>query len=64
MKDKFCVKKMKSSSKYLICYDCETGSIPSKDKPAFDTIALIEIAFAVIDMEKLEICEEVLWYGF
>jgi DNA polymerase-3 subunit alpha (Gram-positive type) len=50
---------MKSSSKYLICYDCETGSIPSKDKPAFDTIALIEIAFAVIDMEKLEICEEV-----
>ena len=50
---------MKSSSKYLICYDCETGSIPSKDKPAFDTIALIEIAFAVIDMEKLEICEEI-----
>lgn len=50
---------MKSSSKYLICYDCETGSIPSKDKPAFDTIALIEIAFVVIDMEKLEICEEV-----
>lgn len=50
---------MKSSSKYLICYDIESGGLPSAEKPAFDIIALIEIAFVVIDMKKLEICEEV-----
>lgn len=50
---------MKSSSKYIICYDCETSGISSKEKPAFDTIALIEVAFVVINMETLSICEEV-----
>lgn len=49
---------MKSASKYIICHDIESGGIPSAEKPAFDAIALIELAFVVIDMEKLEVCDE------
>ena len=50
---------MKTASKYLICFDFETGGLPSKDKKAFYDIALVETAMVVIDMEALEICEEV-----
>ena len=49
---------MKSASKYIICYDIESGGIPSAEKPAFDAIALIELAFVVIDMEKFEVSVE------
>lgn len=49
---------MKTSSKFLICFDLETGGLPSKDKRAFLDIPLVETAMVVIDMEKLSIIEE------
>lgn len=49
---------MKTSSKYVICFDIESGGLMSKDKPAFDAIALIEIALVVVNMETLSIAEK------
>lgn len=49
---------MKTSAKYVIVGDFETGGLPNKDKKAFLDIALCEVALCVIDMEKLEIVEE------
>lgn len=50
---------MKSTIKYIIVSDCETGGLPGKDgKLAFYDVALAEIAAVVIDIEKMEIIEE------
>lgn len=49
---------MKTSSKYIICFDTETGGLISKDKPAFTTIPLMEIALVVINMESLSVEEK------
>lgn len=49
---------MKTSSKFLICFDFETGGLPSKDKRAFYDIPLVETAMVVINMETLSIEEE------
>lgn len=49
---------MKTASKFVIVFDTETGSLPSKENRAFYEVALIEATFCVVDMEKLEICEE------
>lgn len=49
---------MKTASKYVICYDFESGGLPSKEKPAFLAIPLVESSMVVVDMESLEICEE------
>lgn len=50
---------MKTASKFVICYDHETGGLPSKVKLPFLNIPLVETAMVVVDMETLEICEEV-----
>lgn len=49
---------MKTSAKYVIMFDFETGGIPNKDLRAFYDVAAIEIALVVIDLEKLSITEE------
>lgn len=52
---------MKSSLKYVMVLDVETGSlINSKVRAVYDA-ALIEMAVAVVNMETLEIEEEVSW---
>mgnify|MGYP001102082325 FL=1 len=48
----------KSSVKYVIVQDYETGGLPDKDHEPFIDIALCEVACVVIDMEKLEVIEE------
>lgn len=48
----------KSSVKYVIVQDYETGGLPSKEKKPFLDIALCEVACVVVDMEKLEIIDE------
>lgn len=50
---------MKTSSKYVIVTDTETGGLPSKEKRAFYEIPLIEMTACVVDMESLSICEEI-----
>lgn len=49
---------MKTSAKYIIVADTETSDLVSKEKPAFDTVALMEVALVVIDLEKLSVVEE------
>lgn len=49
---------MKTSAKYIIVSDFETSGLCNKEKPAFDTIAAVEMAIVVIDLEKLSIVEE------
>lgn len=49
---------MKTSSKYVIIFDLETGGLCSKDKLAFYDVPIVESAMVVVDMEKLEICDE------
>ena len=49
---------MKTSSKYVIVFDLETGGLPNKDKRAFYEIPAVEIALVVVDMEALSIVEE------
>lgn len=50
---------MKSTIKYIIVSDTETGGIPGKDgELAFYDVALAEIAAVVIDIEKMEIVEK------
>lgn len=49
---------MKTSCKYIIVFDLETGGLCSKDKKAFYDVPIVEFAMVVIDMEKLEVCEE------
>ena len=46
---------MKTSSKYVIIFDLETGGLCSKDKLAFYDVPIVESAMVVVDMEKLEI---------
>lgn len=48
----------KSSVKYAIVQDYETGGLPDKDHQPFIDIALCEVACVVVDMEKLEVIEE------
>lgn len=50
---------MKSSFKYAIVYDFETGGLPSKEKLPFYNIPLVEVAAVVVDMTTLTVCEEV-----
>lgn len=49
---------MKTSVKYVIISDTETGGLPSKDRRAVFDVALLEVSCCVIDMELLEIIEE------
>ena len=49
---------MKTSSEYIIFFDFETGGLPNKNARAFYEVPLVETAMVVVDMEKLEICEE------
>ncbi len=46
---------MKTSSKYIIFFDFETGGLPNKNARAFYEVPLVETAMVVVDMEKLEI---------
>lgn len=48
---------MKSSCKYIIVADFETGGLPSKEKKAFYNIPMVEWAMSCVDMEKLEIID-------
>lgn len=49
---------MKTSAKYVIVGDFETGGLPNKNKRAFYDVPLCEIALCVVDLEKLEIVHE------
>lgn len=49
---------MKTSAKYGIVFDLETGDLISEKKRAFYDAAAIEIALVVVDFEKLSIVEE------
>lgn len=49
---------MKTSSKYVIVFDTETGGLLNKDNQAFLDIALLELAIVVVDMESLSLIEE------
>lgn len=49
---------MKTSAKYVIMFDFESGGLPNKDLRAFYDIAAVEIALVVIDLESLSTIEE------
>lgn len=49
---------MKSSIKYVIVQDYETGGLPSSTKKPFLDVPLCEVACVVVDMEKLEVIDE------
>lgn len=49
---------MKTSSKYVMVYDLETGGLPSEKKLPFLDIAIVEMSVVVVDMEILSIVEE------
>lgn len=49
---------MKTSAKYAIAFDFETGDLISATKKAFYDAAAVEIALVVIDLEQLSIVEE------
>lgn len=50
---------MKTASKYIICFDFETGGLPNKDNQAFHDVPLVETAMVIIDMENLSIVEKI-----
>lgn len=49
---------MKTQCRYVIVVDTETSDLISKEKPAFDVVALMEVALVVVDLESLSIIEE------
>jgi len=51
----------KSRVHYAIVADFETGGLPSKDKAAFDVIALTEACFVVVDLHELKIVQTADW---
>lgn len=50
---------MKSSCRYIICFDLETGGLPNKTSQAFLDVPMVETAMVVIDLETLSIVEKV-----
>lgn len=52
---------MKSSLKYIVVLDTETGGLFNSKVKAFDDAALIEVACVVIDCQELKIVEELSW---
>lgn len=49
---------MKTSAKYIIMFDFETGGLPNSKQRAYYDIAAVELALVVIDCENLSIIEE------
>lgn len=49
---------MKSSVKYVIVQDYETGGLPNKEMRPFLEVALCEVALVVVDMQSLTIVDE------
>ena len=49
---------MKSSIKYVIVADLETGGLPSKESRPFYEIPIIEIAMVIVDIETLLVVDK------
>lgn len=49
---------MKTSCKYIIVADWETGGLPNKTAKAFYDVPVVEWAMVCVDLEKLEIIDQ------